>query len=44
MTAPAGPGPVTVRFDEQWIRTAEMWALAALWLLALWITRKPVSA
>jgi hypothetical protein len=38
-TAP--PGPVRVRYADQWIRTAEMAALALLWAAALWITRKP---
>jgi GT2 family glycosyltransferase len=38
-TAPAGP--VHLRYVDQWIRTAEMAALALLWAVALWITRKP---
>jgi GT2 family glycosyltransferase len=38
-TAP--PGPVHLRYADQWIRTAEMAALALLWAAALWITRKP---
>jgi GT2 family glycosyltransferase len=38
-SAPAGP--VRLRYADQWIRTAEMAALALLWAAALWITRKP---
>jgi GT2 family glycosyltransferase len=44
IAGPAGPGEVTVSFTDQWLRTAQMWALAVLWLAAMWITRKPVSA
>ncbi|MEX2275378.1 MAG: glycosyltransferase family 2 protein [Actinomycetota bacterium] len=42
-TEPA-PGPVHVRFGAQWIRTMQILILAALWLTALWVTRKPVSS
>lgn len=44
ITGPAGPGQISVSFTDQWIRTTEMWVLAVVWLAALWITRKPVSA
>ena len=44
IAVPAGPGEVTVGFTDQWLRTSQMWALAVLWLAALWVTRKPVSA
>jgi len=44
IAGPAGPGEVTVGFTDQWLRTSQMWALAVLWLAALWVTRKPVSA
>jgi GT2 family glycosyltransferase len=37
----APPGPIHVRYVDQWIRTVEMAALALLWAAALWITRKP---
>jgi hypothetical protein len=37
-------GDVVVEFTGQWVRTAELVVLAALWLAALWITRKPGSA
>jgi hypothetical protein len=38
------PGSISFIFTEQWMRTVEMALLALLWLAALWITRKPVSA
>lgn len=34
---------VRVRFGAQWIRTLETIALAAIWAVALWITRRPVA-
>jgi hypothetical protein len=40
--APAGP--VHLRDEHQWMRTAAVWALAALWAVAMWITRKPGAA
>jgi hypothetical protein len=40
----APPGTVTLTYADQWIRTAEMWVLALLWLGVLWTTRRPVSA
>ncbi len=33
--------PFRIVFADQWQRTAEMIGLALLWLVALWITRKP---
>ncbi len=36
-------GPVTVRYGAQLPRTIEIWLLAALWAVALWVTRKPVT-
>jgi len=38
------PGSISFVFTGQWMRTAEMALLGLLWLAALWITRKPVSA
>jgi hypothetical protein len=37
----ARSGPLLVRYDDQWERTAQMVGLAVLWAAALWITRKP---
>jgi GT2 family glycosyltransferase len=34
---------VDVRFGGQLSRTLESWLLAALWVAALWVTRKPVG-
>jgi hypothetical protein len=42
MGSPDAAG-ATITFEDQWIRTTEMWILALLWLAALWVTRKPVS-
>ena len=42
-TEPAA-GAVQVRFSSQWVRTLEMALLALFWLVALWVTRKPVSS
>ncbi len=36
-------GALEVRYDRSWVRTAELGALAILWLSALWVTRKPGS-
>jgi hypothetical protein len=44
MAAPVEPGDVSFLYTDQWVRTIEMSVLAVLWLAALWITRKPVSA
>lgn len=44
MAAAVEPGPVSIGYTRQWIRTAEMVGLGLLWLAALWITRKPGSA
>jgi hypothetical protein len=44
VAGPGGPGEISVTFTSQWFRTTQMWVLAVLWLFALWITRKPVSA
>jgi GT2 family glycosyltransferase len=38
---PPGAGRVRIDYGRQWVRTAEMSVLAALWLGALWVTRKP---
>jgi hypothetical protein len=43
-TVAVGPGTVRFDFTDQWLRTLEMVLLAALWIAALWITRKPGSA
>lgn len=39
----APPGAFTVVFTRQWVRSAEMALLAALWLVAFWVTRRPAS-
>jgi GT2 family glycosyltransferase len=44
MATPVEAGDVSFLYTDQWVRTIEMSVLAALWLAALWITRKPVSA
>jgi len=35
-------GDVQIRFGDQFPRTLAMWLLAAVWAVALWVTRKPV--
>ncbi len=35
-------GDVQIRFGDQFPRTLAMWVLAAVWAVALWVTRKPV--
>ncbi len=37
----SGEGMIAVRFEDQWLRTAETAGLVLLWLAAVWITRKP---
>jgi GT2 family glycosyltransferase len=37
----AGGVVVGIRFADQWQRTAEMAGLAFMWVISLWITRKP---
>jgi hypothetical protein len=44
ISAPVEPGAVSFLYAEQWMRTMEMSVLAALWVAALWITRRPASA
>jgi GT2 family glycosyltransferase len=44
IAAEVGPGTVSFLYTEQWMRTLEMSVLGALWLAALWITRRPASA
>ena len=39
---PAPAGAVEIRHSDSFVRLIELWALGALWLIALWITRKPV--
>jgi hypothetical protein len=39
----AGPGPITIRYGGQLPRTIAIALLAAVWAVALWITRKPVA-
>jgi hypothetical protein len=36
-------GAVRIGFTQGWVRTIEMILLGLLWVVALWITRKPVS-
>ncbi|MEW6060103.1 MAG: glycosyltransferase family 2 protein [Actinomycetota bacterium] len=40
----ASEGMQTLTYDRQWLRTVEVWVLAALWLSVLWITRRTGSA
>jgi hypothetical protein len=40
--APGVSGTDQVRHGADFLRTLELWVLGALWLAALWITRKPV--
>jgi hypothetical protein len=44
IAAPVQAGTVAVRFTDQWVRTVELFLLALLWGIALWVTRKPGSA
>jgi hypothetical protein len=44
IAAPVQAGTVAVRFTHQWVRTVELFLLAFLWVVALWVTRKPGSA
>jgi hypothetical protein len=44
IAAPVQAGTVAVRFMDQWVRTVELFVLALLWAIALWVTRKPGSA
>lgn len=37
-----GQTDVRIVYGAQLPRTIELWLLAALWLVALWVTRKPV--
>jgi hypothetical protein len=34
--------PVAVRYGSQLPATVQAWLLAAIWAVALWVTRKPV--
>jgi GT2 family glycosyltransferase len=38
----AAPAAVRIVYGDQFPRTLSMWLLAAVWAVALWITRKPV--
>jgi GT2 family glycosyltransferase len=40
---PTPPGPFSIFFGLQWIRTTEMLVLGLLWIAALWITRRPAG-
>jgi hypothetical protein len=43
-TAFAAPsGAFRIRYAQQWVRTAEIALLGAIWLIALWVTRKPAA-
>ena len=39
---PALSGSVQIRHSDGFAHMVELWALGALWLAALWVTRKPV--
>jgi GT2 family glycosyltransferase len=41
---PTPPGPFSIFYSLQWIRTVEMIALGVLWLAALWMTRRRAGA
>ena len=43
MSAEVESGEARFTYTDQWVRRVELWVLAALWLAALWITRKPGS-
>ncbi|MGZ8624589.1 MAG: glycosyltransferase [Actinomycetota bacterium] len=43
LSAKVAAGELEIRYDRAWVRTAEIIALAILWLAALWVTRKPGS-
>ena len=40
---PVTSGLVHIRYGAQLQRTMETWLLALLWMVALWVTRKPVA-
>jgi hypothetical protein len=40
---PGAPADTTVRFADQFPRTISIVLLAAVWAVALWVTRKPVG-
>jgi glycosyltransferase involved in cell wall biosynthesis len=40
---PAQRAPVSVRYGAQLPATVQAWLLAGLWVVALWVTRKPVA-
>ena len=40
---PTQRSPVAVRYGAQLPTTLQAWLLAALWAVALWVTRKPVA-
>jgi hypothetical protein len=43
LTSFAGaPADITIRFADQLPRTLSILLLAAVWVVALWVTRKPV--
>jgi len=42
-TFAAPSGAFRIRYADQWVRTSEIVLLGALWLIALWITRKPAA-
>ncbi len=44
MAADVEAGSLAFDYTRQWARTVEMAVLGFLWLVALWVTRRPVSA
>lgn len=44
MAAEVEPGSLAFVYTRQWLATVQVVLLGLLWLIALWITRKPVSA
>jgi hypothetical protein len=44
MTAEVEPGSLAFTYTRQWLATVQVVLLGLLWLVALWITRKPGTA
>ena len=41
---PAASGTVNLTHGDRWIRAVEVWLLAVLWIVVLWVTRRTGSA
>jgi GT2 family glycosyltransferase len=44
ISAPVSAGSVSVVHTQTWVRTIELIGLCLVWIVALWITRRPASA